>query len=105
MNATADRLRAIAKGPALDLPPVRWEAPAEVSSDDRRPSARWGALPWEVELDAARGWPRVYLCAFDTRAFDAPVLEVGDASYTVAEAKALLDRLASAIAMAEEVSR
>ena len=103
MNATADRLRALAKGPALDLPPVRWEAPAGVSSD--RPVVRWGALPWEVELDAARGWPRVYLCAFDTRSFDAPFFEVGDPSYTVAEAKVLLNRLASAIAMAEELSR
>ena len=100
----ADRLHALAEGPPLDLPPVYWDAPEDVS-DGTYPFARWGALPWEAEPDAARGWPRVYLCAFDTRAFDAPFLEVGDASYTVAEAKALLDRLASAIAMAEELSR
>ena len=98
MNATVDRLRALAEGPALDLPPVRWEAPVGVSSD--RPVVRWGALPWEAEPDAARGWPRVYLYAYDP-----PFLDAGDVRCTVAEAKALLDRLASAIAMAEEVSR
>ena len=95
MSADADRLRALAKGPALDLPPVRWEAPVAVSPD--RPVVRWGALPWEAEPDAAR---RVYLYAYD-----APFLDVGDERCTVAEAKALLDRIASAIAMAEELSR
>ena len=97
MSAAADRLRALAKGPALDLPPVRWEAPVDVSSD--RPVVRWGALPWEAEPDAAR-WPRVYLYAYD-----APFLDVDDERCTVAEAKALLNRIASAIAMAEELQR
>ena len=97
MNATTDRLRALAEGPALDLPPVHWEAPAGVSSD--RPVVRWGALPWEAEPDAAR-WPRVYLYAYDP-----PFLDAGDERYTVAEAKVLLNRLASAIAMAEELQR
>ena len=39
MNAAADRLRAIAEGPALDLPPVRWEAP---TINEAHESARWG---------------------------------------------------------------
>ena len=98
----ADRLHALAKGPALDLPPARWEAPVEVSSD--RPVVRWGALPWEVEPDAA-WWPRVYLYAYDIEGTDGPFLDVGDERCTVAEAKAMLDRLASAIALAEELSR
>ena len=98
MNATADRLHALAKGPALDLPPVRWEAPTEVTSSSY---ARWGALPWKVEPDATPG-PRVYLTAYG---INAPFLVIGDERYTVAEAKALLNRLASAVAMAEELSR
>ena len=100
MNATADRLHALAKGPALDLPPVRWEAPVAVTGI----YARWGALPWEAEPDAARV-PRVYLPAYEIDGTEAPFLEIGDERCTVAEAKALLDRLASAIAMAEELSR
>ena len=102
MSATADRLRALAKGPALDLPPARWEAPVEVSSG--RALVRWGKLPWESTPDVA--WaPTVYLCAYDIRGIDGPFLQFGDERYTVDEAKALLNRLASAIAMAEELSR
>ena len=100
MNATADRLHALATGPALDLPPVRWEAPVELSSD--RTVVRWGALPWEAEPDVARG-PRVYLCAYGLVGIDGPFLDVVDERCTVAEAKVLLNRIASAIAMADEV--
>ena len=97
---TADRLRTIAEGPALDLPPVHWEAPMEVSG--LRLVARWGALPW----DAATDWmPNVYLCAYDYLGIDGPFIEVGDLRLTPAEARIVLDRLASAVAMAEEVTR
>ena len=103
MSTTADRLHALAKGPALDLPPVRWEAPAEMGAGSY-PFARWGALPWEAEPTVAPGH-RAYLCAYDIAGIEGPSLAVGKEHYTVAEAKALLNRLASAIAMAEEVSR
>lgn len=94
-----DRLRTIAEGPALDLPPVAWEAPLEVSD---RLVVRWGVLPWEV---AAIDWvPNVYLCAYDTPGLN-PFIEFGEQSFTPAEARIVLDRLASAIAMAEEVTR
>ena len=43
--------------------------------------------------------------AYGNDGHDAPFLDVGNEPYTVAEAKALLNRLASAIAMAEELSR
>lgn len=95
-----DRLRALAEGPALDLPPVRWEAPLKLSD---RPAASWGALPWErAEAD---GVPNVYLCAHDPFSIDGSFIDVGEQRLTPAEARVLLDRLASAIAMAEEVSR
>ena len=103
MNAATARLRALAEGPALDLPPVRWEAPAEMGAGSY-PFARWGALPWEAEPDVAR-WPLVYLYAYDIAGTDAPSLDVAGEGCTVAEAKTLLDRLTSAIAMAEELTR
>ncbi len=96
---TADRLRTIAEGPALDLPPVHWEAPIKSTSA----VVRWGALPWE---DAGTdGVPNVYLCAYETSNIDGPFIEVGEERYALAEARIVLDRLASAIAMAEEVAR
>ena len=88
-----------ASAPGLDMPPVRWVAPAEVSADTLGPIAAW-----EVSADALApfaAWGHVYLCAYRRPDYDAPFLEVGDERYTVAEAKALLNRLASAIAMAE----
>ena len=101
MNATADRLRELAEGPALDLPPVHWEAPMEVSG--LRLVARWGALPWEG--DETDWVPNVYLCAFDVRGLDGPFIRFGEQRFTPDEARIVLDRLASAIAMAEEASR
>ena len=89
------RLHAIAEGPALDVPPVRWEAPLEVS--DRLLHVRW---------DAPSDWvPNVYLClcAFDTGGI--PFIEFGEQCFTPAEARIVLNRLASAIAMAEELQR
>ena len=101
MNATADRLRELAEGPALDLPPVHWEAPMEVSG--LRLVARWGALPWEG--DETDWVPNVYLCAYDYLGIDGPFIEFGDQRFTPAEARIVLNRLASAVAMAEEVTR
>ena len=96
---TADRLRALAKGPALDLPPVHWEAPVALSD---RPAVRWGALPWEnVETD----WvANVYLRTYDYLG-TGPLIDVGEQRLTLAEARIVLNRLASAVALAEEVSR
>lgn len=91
MSAAADRLRALAKGPALTLPPVRWEAPAEV-----RRGARWWGGP------DAGSEPAVYLGTYET---DGTCIDIGAECFTVAQARDLLNRLASAIAMAEEVSR
>ena len=95
-----DKLRTIAEGPALDLPPVAWEPPLEVSG--RHLVARWGVLPWE---DAAIDGPNVYLCAFDVRGLDGPFIRFGEQRFTPDEARIVLDRLASAVAMAREVSR
>ena len=100
-HITADSLRTIAEGPALDLPPIHWEPPVEATSN----FARWGALPGE---DAETNWvpnvPNVYLGTYDNRGLD-PLIELGDEAFTAAEARIVLNRLASAIAMAEEVSR
>ena len=93
-----DRLRTLAEGPALDLPPVHWEPPVEATSN----VARWGALPGE---GAETNWvPNVYLGTYDNRELN-PLIELGDEAFTAAEARIVLDWLASAIAMAEEVSR
>ena len=97
---TADRLRTIAEGPALDLPPVQWEPPMEVSG--LRLVARWGALPWEG--DETYWVSNVYLCAYDIRRRGI-FIEFGEQRLTPAEARIVLNRLASAIAMAEEVTR
>lgn len=97
-----DRLRALAEGPALDLPPVKWEAPSSVMDRVGRDTARWGALPWE---DTSETWtPNAYVYLCDYSGYD-PFIEVGEERYTIADARILLDRLASAIAIAEEVTR
>lgn len=96
---TADRLRTLAEGPALDLPPVRWEAPVAVP---HRLVARWGDLPWETD---ATWVPSVYLCAYPSHGDDGPFIEFDEQRFTPDEARVVLNRLASAIAMAEEVSR
>lgn len=93
MNATADRLRALAEGPALALPPVRWQAP---TINEVRESARWGG---------ERGTPSAYLLPKGTRLVPEPLIDIDVFYYTVGAARLLLDYLASAIAMAEEVSR
>ena len=74
----------------------------EVSAGDRNPTARWGDLPWETD---ATWVPNVYLCAYDTSNIDGPFIEIGEERYTVAEARVLLDRLASAIAPSRTCSR
>ena len=93
MNAAADRLRAIAEGPALDLPPVRWEAP---TINEAHESARWGG---------ERCTPSAYLLPKGTHWAPEPLIDIDGFHYTVGAARLLLDYLASAIAMAEELSR
>lgn len=44
-------------------------------------------------------------CAYDVRGLDGPFIEFDEQSFTLAEARIVLNRLASAIAMAEEVTR
>lgn len=93
MNATADRLRALAEGPALELPPVRWVAPA---INEVHESARWGG---------ERGTPSAYLLPKGTLWVPEPLIDIDGFRYTIGAARLLLDYLASAIAMAEELSR
>ena len=93
MNAGADRLRALAKGPALDLPALRWVAP---TINETHESARWGG---------ERGTPSAYLLPKGTRLVPEPLIDIDGFRYTVGAARILLDYLASAIAMAEELSR
>ena len=93
MSATADRLRVLAEGPALDLPPVRWEAP---TINEAHGSASWGG---------ERGTPSAYLLPKGTRLVPEPLIDIDGFRYTVGAARLLLDYLASAIAMAEELSR
>ena len=88
-----DRLHAIAEGPALDLPPVRWVAP---TVDGAHKAAHWRGEKYA---------PSAYLLPKGTRLVPEPLIDIDGFRYTVGAARLLLDYLASAIAMAEEVSR
>ena len=93
MTAPADRLRTIAEGPALDLPPVHWKAPTINEAH--------GSVSWCGEDYA----PSAYLLPKGTRLVPEPLIDIDGFRYTVGAARILLDYLASAIAMAEEVTR
>ena len=92
MNAAADRLRALAKGPALDLPPVRWVAP---TINEAHESARWAGEKYA---------PSAYLLPEGTLWVPEPLIDIDGFRYTIGVARLLFDYLASAIAMAEELS-
>ena len=91
--AAADRLHALAEGPALDLPPVRWVAP---TINEAHESARWSGKTYA---------PSAYLLPKGTRLVPEPLIDIDGFRYTIGAARLLLDYLASAIAMAEELSR
>ena len=93
MSTAADRLHALAKCPALGLPPLRWVAP---TINEAYESARWGGEEYA---------PSAYLLPKGTRLLPEPLIDIDGFRYTIGAARLLLDYLASAIAMAEEVSR
>ena len=93
MNTAAARLHALATGPALDLPPVRWVAP---TINEAYESASWGGKKYT---------PSAYLLPKGTLLLPEPLIDIDGFRYTIGAARLLLDYLASAIAMAEEVSR
>ena len=89
MNA-ADRLHALAEGPPLDLPPVRWVAP---TINEVHESANWGG--------GERGLPNTRLLAEGTDLLPEPLIEIDGFLYTVGAAELLLDYVASAVAAAK----
>ena len=90
-----DRLRTIAEGPALDLPPVRWEPPNRISLLPRTPAAEWD--------DPAFGWPCVHLSPAGMTYF--PHIYIGDERLSVDQAEVAARHLLAAVAMAREVTR
>ena len=89
-----DRLRALAEGPALDLPPVAWEPPNYIG---RRAVAEWD--------DPALGGPSVYLSPTGTTYFPNPLIGIGDERLSVEQAEVAARHLLAAVAMAREVTR
>ena len=92
-----DKLRTIAEGPALDLPPVAWEPPNHISLPARTPVAEWD--------DPAFGGPSVYLTPAGTRWCPYPLIDLGDERLSVEQAEVAARRLLAAVAMAREVTR
>ena len=92
-----DRLRTIAEGPALDLPPVRWEPPNHISLPPRTPVATW--------YDPALGGPSVHLSPADTTYFPHPLIDLGDERLSVDQAEVVARHLLAAVTMAREVTR
>ena len=95
--AITDRLRALAEGPALDLPPVHWEPPNRISLPPRNPVAEWD--------DPAFGWPSVHLSPAGTTYFPHPLIYIGDERLSVEQAEVVARHLLAAVAMAREVTR
>ena len=94
LNDTADRLRTIAEGPALDLPPVAWEPPNHIS---RRVQAEWD--------DPAHVGPSVHLSPTGTSWHPHPLIYIGDETMSVEQAEVAARHLLAAVAMAREVTR
>ena len=90
----ADRLRTIAEGPALDLPPVQWVAPNHIG---RRAVAEWD--------DPALGGPSVHLSPTGTQYHPHPLIDVGDETMSIDQAEVAARHLLAAVAMAREVTR
>ena len=93
-HITADRLRTIAEGPALDLPPVRWEPPNHLDPE-RTPVATW--------YDPALCWLSVHLSPTGTSWHPHPLIYIGDEIMSVEQAEVAARHLLAAIAMAREV--
>ena len=94
LDDITDRLRTIAEGPALDLPPVAWEPPNHIS---RRATAEWG--------DPAFGGPSIYLGPTGTQYYPHPLIYFGDETMSVDQAEVAARHLLAAVAMAREVTR
>ena len=94
MPKMIDRLRTIAEGPALDLPPVAWEPPNHIG---RRAVAEWD--------DPALGGPSVHLSPTGTSWYPHPLIYVGDETMSVDQAEVAARHLLAAVAMAREVTR
>lgn len=88
-----DRLRTIAEGPALDMPPVAWEPP----DYSRRAHAHWG--------DPTFGGPSVHLSPTGTTYYPHPLIGIGDERLSVEQAEIAARHLLAAVAMAREVTR
>ena len=97
LNDITDRLRTIAEGPALDLPPVAWEPPNRIDILARTPLAGWD--------DPALGGPSVYLIPNGTRYHPHPLIYIGDEIMSVEQAEVAARHLLAAVAMAREVTR
>lgn len=89
-----DKLRTIAEGPALDMPPVAWEPPNHIGG---RVQAEWG--------DPVFGGPSVHLAPTGTSWHPHPLIYIGDETMSVEQAEIAARHLLAAIAMAEEVTR
>ena len=92
-----DRLRTLAEGPALDLPPVRWEPPNRISPPPLMPVATW--------YDPALGGPSVHLSPTGTSWHPHPLIYIGDEIMSVEQAEVAARHLLAAVAMAREVTR
>ena len=91
-----DRLRTLAEGPALDLPPVRWEAPNHIGPE-RTPVAEWDDLAFDG--------PSVHLSPAGTSWYPHPLIYIGDETMSVDQAEVAARHLLAAVAMAREVTR
>ena len=92
-----DKLRTIAEGPALDLPPVAWEPPNHIGLSARTPVAEWD--------DPALGGPSVHLSPTGTSWYPHPLIGLGDERMSVDQAEVAARHLLAAVAMAREVTR
>ena len=92
-----DKLRTIAEGPALDLPPVAWEPPNHIGLSARTPIAGWD--------DPAFGGPSVHLTPAGTTYYPHPLVGLGDERLSVEQAEVAARHLLAAAAMAREVTR
>ena len=95
--AITDRLRTLAEGPALDLPPVAWEPPNHISLPARTPVAEWD--------DPAFGGPSVHPTPTGTTYYPLPLIHVGEERMSVDQAEVAARHLLAAVAMAREVTR
>ena len=92
-----EKLRAIAEGPALVLPPVAWEPPNHIGLPARTPVAVWD--------DPTFGGPSVHLTPTGTTYFPYPLIGIGDERMSVEQAEIAARHLLAAVAMAREVTR